>query len=111
MSKHTPAQSDADRDPVAYQRRLNIRMTIRGLVIFYLAFLIFDLVRNYRSGTAEVTLPVVVATCLLFAAAAVAIGVLSYRQWKRGKAKVDRLWDEQARVEDDEDDGADGGQP
>lgn len=97
--KHQDTQSGQKRDPVEYQRRNNIRITIRGLVVVYLGWLIFQMIQSYRSGEAGVSFPVIVLTVVVFIAAVVAIVILSYRQWKRGKAQVERMWAEQAAEE------------
>lgn len=99
MRHQDTRQSGQKRDPVEYQRRNNIRITIRGLVVVYLGWLIIQMIQSYRSGDAGVSLQAVIITVTVFIVAVVFIVILSYRQWKRGKAQVERMWAEQAAEE------------
>lgn len=100
MARQSPSRPEED-DPISYQRRLNIRMTLHGLAILYLLWLVFDLVRQYRQGGSGVELSTVVITAAAFLAACVIIGLLTWRMWKRGKARMQRMWEQQDRVQDD----------
>ena len=104
QKKGAPAPKESRPDPAEYQRWLNIRVSVRCLVIVYLGWLLYDLIQRYLAGTAGVGLPVVVATILGFVLAAVFLGLATYRQWRRGREELARLWAEQDQADGPDED-------
>lgn len=94
-------------DPVARQQKNNLRLTLRGLVVLYLVWLIYQLVRGYRNGDSGMSLPMVIAVVCGFGGGAAAIAVLSYRRWKREGRRIAQLFAEQEAEDAAQDAGAD----
>lgn len=106
MSRRSPrpggqSPEQPEEDAITYQNRLRLRMTLRGAVVLYLCWLIFELVRGYLTGQAGMSLPMVAAAVAAFASAGVAIVLLSVRQWRRGQEKLARMCEEQPDPEDE----------
>ena len=67
--RETPPREEET--PFQLERQNNVRAAIRLLVGFYIAYIIYKLVRGYAAGEAGMSLPAVCAVVVLFLAAEV----------------------------------------
>ena len=98
MRKQNLPPDGRDRDPAQRQRHNNVWASVRVLAILYLAYLIYQMIQGYRRGEAGMNLPAVTAMIAVFIAALAAIVVLSIRQWRRERIRVQQMWAERAEM-------------
>ena len=87
-------QGQEGRDPFQMERQNNARAAMRVLLALYLAYVIYQLIKGYASGESGMSPPLFAGAILLFSVAEVAILAFSVKRWKRGKERVDQVWEE-----------------
>lgn len=84
------------------QQRAHVRILIWVVAALYLSYLGYQLIKGYLQGVSGLSLGVLVAVLIVFAAAIVGILFLAVRQWKRNVQRVARMIQEEKQREEDE---------
>lgn len=100
MNKQNREPEEKRREPARQEQRNNSRVTLRILLAFYLAYLIYQMVKGYRlEGD-----PILGIAALFFAVVEIVIVASSLRGWLREQQRINALWADTAEVLDEESD-------
>jgi len=83
-----PRQEKVSRVRAAQQD--SIRTVVRILLALYLTYIIYTLIKGYRSGENDMSFPVLAAVVAVFGIAICAVAVLTVRQLMRMMAEAEK---------------------
>lgn len=90
FKKNSPAE-EADQTP----RNPNNMIMFRLIAVFYVGYLCVQMVKTYTAGGPDApSLGMLVGGIAILGGGAVFLAILSYKEWKRNKAKYDAYMDE-----------------
>ena len=89
--KNNSPADDADQTP----RNPNNMIMFRLLAVFYVGYLCIQMIKTYTAGGPDApSLGMLVGGIAILGGGAVFLAILSYKEWKRNKAKYDAYMDE-----------------
>ena len=81
----------------------NNMLLIRALAVGYLMYILYQMVTAYITGSEDVpSLGLLIAAIVIFLGGSVWIVVISYKQYKQMKAMQQEAWEEEERLEAEE---------
>ena len=89
-----------EQNPFQMEKQNNARAALRVLLALYLAYIIYKLIQGYVTGSMDLSFPLFCAAVLLFVAAEAGILLFAVKRWKRGRARIDQVWDTQSPPEE-----------